>query len=212
MDIARTLPHTLAYKHEKNKGYGGNQKSCYQLALREGGDIVIMVHPDYQYTPRLIPAMVSMIGSGLYHCVLASRWAAGGGPPQWGHALWSYVFIQFSHPCGKYLRGEASEYHTGYRAFPAELLERVPFLMNSETLSSKTRWWADLIYGTTYHCRVSCPQALFAEASSIKLHQERHVRVSAVTTPPLPFRLARVGCAGQRSSATWLSAADFSTG
>ena len=85
--IARSLPNIIVYSHEKNKGYGGNQKSCYRLALEAGGDIIIMVHPDYQYTPQLIPAMASMIGNGLYHCVLGSRilggYALEGGMPAW---------------------------------------------------------------------------------------------------------------------------------
>jgi len=85
--IAKSLPNTKVYKHKKNRGYGANQKSCYQLSLEEGGDIIIMVHPDYQYTPKLIPAMASMIGSGLYQCVLGSRilggYALEGGMPVW---------------------------------------------------------------------------------------------------------------------------------
>ena len=85
VSIAKTLPDTLVYTHEKNLGYGGNQKTCYRLALEAGGDIIIMVHPDYQYTPKLIPAMASMIGNGLYHCVLGSRilggYALKGGMP-----------------------------------------------------------------------------------------------------------------------------------
>ncbi|MEE9211319.1 MAG: glycosyltransferase, partial [Phycisphaeraceae bacterium] len=85
--IARSLPHTIVHTHLKNQGYGANQKHCYELALSNGADIVIMVHPDYQYTPKLIPAMASMIGNGLYHCVLGSRilggYALNGGMPWW---------------------------------------------------------------------------------------------------------------------------------
>ncbi len=83
VSIAKTLPDTLVYTHEKNLGYGGNQKTCYRLAIEAGGDIIIMVHPDYQYTPKLIPAMASMIGNGLYHCVLGSRILGG---YAWGDA------------------------------------------------------------------------------------------------------------------------------
>ncbi|NQT56416.1 MAG: glycosyltransferase family 2 protein, partial [Desulfobacteraceae bacterium] len=90
VSIAKTLPDTVVYTHERNRGYGGNQKSCYRLALEEGGDIIIMVHPDYQYTPKLIPAMASMIESGLYPCVLGSRilggYALKGGMPVWKYA------------------------------------------------------------------------------------------------------------------------------
>jgi glycosyltransferase involved in cell wall biosynthesis len=90
VSIARSLPNTVVYSHEKNKGYGGNQKSCYRLALEAGGDIIIMVHPDYQYTPQLIPAMASMIGNGLYHCVLGSR-ILGGYALKGGMPIWKYI-------------------------------------------------------------------------------------------------------------------------
>ena len=92
--IARSLPDTIVFTHEKNLGYGGNQKSCYRLALAEGADIVIMVHPDYQYTPKLIPAMTSMIASGLYPCVLGSR-ILGNYALQGGMPLWKYVANRF---------------------------------------------------------------------------------------------------------------------
>ena len=90
VSVAETLPNTLVYAHEKNTGYGGNQKTCYRLALEAGGDIIIMVHPDYQYTPKLIPAMASMIGNGLYHCVLGSR-ILGGYALNGGMPVWKYV-------------------------------------------------------------------------------------------------------------------------
>ena len=88
--IAKTLPHTIFYAHKTNLGYGANQKSCYKLALEEGGDIIIMVHPDYQYTPKLIPAMASMIGNDLYHCVLGSR-ILGGYALEGGMPIWKYI-------------------------------------------------------------------------------------------------------------------------
>jgi len=90
VSIAKTLPDTIVHVHEKNRGYGGNQKTCYKIALEQGGDIIIKVHPDYQYTPKLIPAMVSMIGNGLYHCVLESR-ILGGYAVKGGMPVWKYI-------------------------------------------------------------------------------------------------------------------------
>ncbi len=92
--IAKRLPNTIVYLHKVNRGYGGNQKSCYRLALEEGGDIIIMVHPDYQYTPKLIPAMASMIGNGLYQCVLGSR-ILGGYALEGGMPIWKYIANRF---------------------------------------------------------------------------------------------------------------------
>src|SRR5210317_1349917 len=115
VSIAESLPNTIVYSHEKNKGYGGNQKSCYRLALEAGGDIIIMVHPDYQYTPLLIPAMASMIGNGLYHCVLGSR-ILGGYALEGGMPTWKYVanrILTFVENI--FLGAKLSEYHTGYR-------------------------------------------------------------------------------------------------
>ena len=115
--LARTLDKTRVHVHEKNKGYGANQKSCYRIALEEGGDIVIMVHPDYQYTPMLIPAMASMIGNGLYHCVLGSR-ILGGHSLKGGMPIWKYIANRFLTLSENILLGaKLSEYHTGYRVF-----------------------------------------------------------------------------------------------
>ena len=94
VQIAQSLPHTLVYAHQKNKGYGANQKTCYRMAIEQDGDIVIMVHPDYQYTPKLIPAMVSIIGNGLHPCVLGSR-ILGGYALQGGMPLWKYIANRF---------------------------------------------------------------------------------------------------------------------
>src|SRR4026208_1212088 len=122
--VARSLPGVQVHVHEINKGYGGNQKTCYRLALEAGADIIIMIHPDYQYTPKLIPAMVSVIANGLYPCVLGSRilgnYALKGGMP-----LWKYIANRFLTLSENILLGaKLSEYHTGYRAFAREILER----------------------------------------------------------------------------------------
>ena len=124
--IARTLPTPSVHTHPINRGYGANQKTCYQAALDAGADIVIMVHPDYQYTPKLIPAMASLIGNGLYSCVFGSR-ILGGLALQGGMPLWKYLANRFLTCAENLLLGaKLSEYHTGYRAFSRKLLERLP--------------------------------------------------------------------------------------
>src|SRR5580658_6007076 len=129
--IAQKLPNTVVFTHSKNLGYGGNQKSCYRLALQEGADIIIMVHPDSQYTPKLIPAMASMIGSDLYACVLGSR-ILGGHALRGGMPLWKYIANRGLTFAENILLGaKLSEYHTGYRAFSRRILEQLPLSANS---------------------------------------------------------------------------------
>src|SRR5437899_10522868 len=130
VSIARQLEGVLVHVHEQNRGYGANQKTCYRLALEAGADIVIMIHPDYQYTPQLIPAMASLVASGLYPCVLASR-ILGGGALRGGMPWWKYVANRFLTLVENLLLGaKLSEYHTGYRAFTRKLLERLPLDTN----------------------------------------------------------------------------------
>src|SRR5262249_4458964 len=130
--IARTLPHTVVEIHPRNRGYGANQKTAYGLALRHGADIVIMVHPDYQYTPKLIPAMATLIGNGLYPCVLGSR-ILGGYARAGGMPWWRYVSNRFLTLVENALLGsKLSEFHTGYRAFARDLLERLPLERDSD--------------------------------------------------------------------------------
>src|SRR6476646_1001000 len=129
--MARSLPDVQVEVHPENRGYGANQKTCYRLALAAGADIVIMIHPDYQYTPALIPAMASLVASGLYPCVLASR-ILGGGALRGGMPWWKYVSNRFLTLVENLLLGaKLSEYHTGYRAFSRSLLERLPLEENS---------------------------------------------------------------------------------
>jgi len=131
--IAGSLPNTLVHTHPSNRGYGGNQKTCYKLALENDADIIIMVHPDYQYTPRLIPAMASMVGNELYHCVLGSR-ILGGYALKGEMPLWKYLANRFLTLTENILTGaKLSEYHTGYRAFSRTLLEKLPLEANSGT-------------------------------------------------------------------------------
>ena len=169
VSIAKALPDTLVYIHEKNLGYGGNQKTCYRLALEAGGDIIIMVHPDYQYTPKLIPAMASMIGNGLYHCVLGSR-ILGGYALKGGMPVWKYIANRFLTLAENILMdAKLSEYHTGYRAFSRELLEKLPLEVNSDDFVFDNQMLAQILwYGYTV-AEVSCPTKYFPEASSINL-------------------------------------------
>lgn len=192
VNIAKALPKTLVYRHEKNTGYGGNQKSCYRLAVQEGGDIIIMVHPDYQYTPKLIPAMVSMIGSGLYQCVLGSR-ILGGYALKGGMPLWRYVSNRFLTLAENILmEAKLSEYHTGYRAFSRELLERVPFMENSDDFVFDNQMLAQILWFGYTIAEVSCPTSYFDEASSINFVRSVEYGFGCLNTA-ITFRLARMG-------------------
>ena len=144
--VAAGLPQTKLYVHKRNLGYGGNQKTCYRLALEEGADIVIMVHPDYQYTPKLIPAMASLIGNGLYHCVLGSR-ILGGYALKGGMPPWKYIANRFLTFAENVLIGaKLSEYHTGYRAFSRELLLRLPLKNNSDDFVFDNQMLAQIVW------------------------------------------------------------------
>ena len=189
--IAKTLPNTKVYKHKKNRGYGANQKSCYQLSLEEGGDIIIMVHPDYQYTPKLIPAMASMIGSGLYHCVLGSR-ILGGYALKGGMPVWKYIANRFLTFVENILIGaKLSEYHTGYRAFSQELLQKLPFKVNSDDFVFDNQMLAQIIWLGYTVAEISCPTKYFTEASSINLSRSIKYGFGCLHTA-LTFRLAKM--------------------
>ena len=167
VSIAKTLPNTLLHVHEKNIGYGGNQKTCYKLALEAGGDIIIMVHPDYQYTPKLIPAMASLIGNGLYHCVLGSR-ILGGYAIKGGMPVWKYVANRvLTYVQNILITAKLSEYHTGYRAFSRELLKRLPLEINSDDFVFDNQMLSQILWFGYRVAEVSCPTKYFAEASSI---------------------------------------------
>src|SRR5437588_5985391 len=130
--IARTLKDVQVEVHPENRGYGGNQKTCYRLALAARADIVVMIHPDYQYTPKLLPAIASMVASGLYSCVLGSR-ILGGGALDGGMPWWKYISNRFLTAVENFMIGtKLSEFHTGYRAYSRELLERLPLEANSD--------------------------------------------------------------------------------
>ena len=190
--IANSLPDTTVYTHEKNRGYGGNQKSCYRLALEMDADIVIMVHPDYQYTPMLIPAMASMIGNGLYHCVLGSR-ILGGHALKSGMPLWKYIANRALTMFENILMGaKLSEYHSGYRAFSRELLEHLPLEHNSDDFVFDNQMLAQVLWWNYIIAEVSCPTKYFAEASSINLRRSIIYGFGCLGTST-SFRLCKVG-------------------
>ena len=190
--LARNLTRTKVHVHPQNQGYGANQKTCYSLALREGGDIIIMVHPDYQYTPLLIPAMVSMIGSGLYHCVLGSR-ILGGHAIRGGMPFWKYAANRVLTLLGNILMGaKLSEYHTGYRAFSRALLGQVPFRLNSDDFVFDNQMLAQILWLGYTIAEVTCPTRYFPEASSINLRRSITYGLGCLLTA-VTFRLARMG-------------------
>ena len=190
--VARSLEGVQVHVHDKNKGYGGNQKTCYRLALEAGADIVIMIHPDYQYTPKLIPAMVSIIGNGLHPCVLGSR-ILGGYALKGGMPFWKYIANRWLTLMENMLLGaKLSEYHTGYRAFSREVLERLHLADNSDDFVFDNQMLAQILwYGFTI-AEVSCPTKYFAEASSINFRRSVKYGFGCLSTGA-KYRLAKMG-------------------
>ena len=193
VEIARTLGLDVIV-HQQNKGYGGNQKTCYRAALAAGADIVVMVHPDYQYTPKLIPAMVGMISSGLYSCVLASR-ILGGGALEGGMPMWRYVSNRFLTLFGNILLGtKVSEFHTGYRAYSRELLQALPLDANSNDFVFDNQVLAETAWLGFRIGEVSCPTSYAPDASSITFSRSVKYGFGCLGTG-LQFRLAKWGLA-----------------
>ena len=190
--LAKTLPNTIVHRHRQNMGYGANQKSCYRLALENDGDIIIMVHPDYQYTPKLIPAMAAMIGNNLYQCVLGSR-ILGGYALKGGMPAWKYVANRLLTLVENLLLGaKISEYHTGYRAFSRELIEGLPLHVNSDDFVFDNQMLAQVVWFGHTIAEVSCPTRYFAEASSINFRRSVVYGLGCLKTA-LIFRLAKMG-------------------
>lgn len=196
VEVARQLGlHTFV--HPSNRGYGGNQKTCYTEALRLGADVVVMLHPDYQYTPTLIAAMVGMIVDGPYDVVLGSR-ILGGRARAGGMPLWKYVANRFLTAAQNALQGaKLSEYHTGYRAFSREVLETIPLLENSDDFVFDNQMLAQILYWDFEVGEVSCPAAYFAEASSIDFRRSVTYGLGCLDTA-VRFFLQRRGWAAHR--------------
>lgn len=190
VDRARTLPGVFVHRHEKNTGYGGNQKTCYRLALEHGADIVIMVHPDYQYTPKLLPAMAGLVASGLYQCVLGSR-ILGGGALKGRMPWWRYVANRFLTAADNVLIGsKLSEFHTGYRAFSRQLLLALPLEANSDDFVFDNQVLAQAIWMGFQVGEVSCPTRYASENSSINFRRSVKYGFGCLGTAAM-FRLCK---------------------
>lgn len=192
VELAKKIGIEHVLIHEKNKGYGGNQKSLYNKALELGGDIIIMLHPDYQYTPKLIPSMVNIIGEDLYPVVLGSR-ILGRGALAGGMPLYKYIanrFLTFTQ--NVLVNYKLSEYHTGYRAFSRKVLEGINFNANSDDFVFDNEMLSQIIYAGFHIAEVTCPTKYFEEASSINL--PRSIRYGlGVLRVSLYHRLQRWG-------------------
>jgi glycosyltransferase involved in cell wall biosynthesis len=190
--VARGLERVVVYSHPSNRGYGANQKTCYARALEHDADIVVMIHPDYQYTPRLIPAMAGLVSSGLYACVLGSR-ILGGQARAGGMPWWRYIANRGLTLTGNLLLGsKVSEFHTGYRAYSRELLERLPLSANSDDFVFDNEVLAETVWLGYQIGEVSCPTRYAADASSISFWRSVRYGLGCLSTA-ISFRLARWG-------------------
>ncbi len=170
-NLARQIGIRHVLVHERNKGYGGNQKTLYDKALALGADIVIMLHPDYQYTPKLIPAMVNIIGEDLYPVVLASR-ILGKGALSGGMPLYKYIANRILTLLQNWIINyKLSEYHTGYRAFSKEVLTAINYRDNSDDFVFDNEMLSQIVYAGFHIAEITCPTKYFKEASSINLRR-----------------------------------------
>ena len=181
-----------AIAHTRNMGYGANQKTCYREALALGADVVVMVHPDYQYSPRLVTAMASMITSGHYDVTLGSR-ILGGTARQGGMPLWKYVANRLLTLTQNLLMGaKLSEYHTGFRAFRRDVLETLPLEENSDDFAFDNQMLAQAHWFGFRIGELSCPTRYFEEASSINFRRSVRYGLGVLGTA-IGFRLAKWG-------------------
>ena len=183
--------------HEVNKGYGGNQKTCYNKALELGADIVIMLHPDYQYTPKLIPSMSHLIANDLYQVVLGSRilgkGALVGGMP-WYKYIANRLLTLFQNVM---MNAKLSEYHTGYRAFSREVLEKVNYIANSDNFVFDNQMLAQIWYAGYEIAEITCPTKYFEEASSINIKNSSIYGLGVLKTS-IQYRLQKWGLVRNR--------------
>ena len=192
VEVAQSLGVKHIMRHDVNRGYGGNQKTCYKKALELGGDIIIMLHPDYQYTPKLIPSMVNLIAQDLYPVVLGSR-ILGNGALKGGMPWYKYVanrLLTFTQNI--FLGQKLSEYHTGYRAFSKEALEAINFEHNSDDFIFDNQMLAQLIYKDFEIGELTCPTKYFEEASSINFKRSSIYGLGCLWVS-LQFRLNKWG-------------------
>ncbi len=190
--IAQKLGIQHILKHDQNKGYGGNQKTCYNKALTLEGDIIIMLHPDYQYTPKLIPSMVNLIAQDLYPVVLGSR-ILGKGALRGGMPWYKYVANRLLTFIQNLLIGQKlSEYHTGYRAFSKDALKAINFNDNSDDFIFDNQMLAQLVYKDFEIAEVTCPTKYFEEASSINFKRSAVYGLGCMLVS-MQFRLNKWG-------------------
>ena len=190
VDVARRLG-IRTFAHASNHGYGRNQKTCYREALELGADIVVMVHPDYQYAPELVTSMVGMLAYGTYDVALASR-ILGVGALKGGMPVWKYVANRFLTATQNLLMSyKLSEYHTGYRAFTRRVLQALPLCENSDDFSFDNEMLAQTVYFGYQIGEISCPTKYFKEASSINFRRSMKYGMEVLSTS-LKFRLQRM--------------------
>jgi glycosyltransferase involved in cell wall biosynthesis len=171
VQLAKQLGIKYIVHHDENKGYGGNQKSCYNKALELQADIIIMLHPDYQYTPKLLIAMISLIGNDLYKVVFGSR-ILGKGALKGGMPAYKYVANRVLTFIQNFLMNQKlSEYHTGYRAYHREVLEKIEYMHNSDDFIFDNQMIAQIFYNKFEIAEITCPTKYFEEASSINLQR-----------------------------------------
>jgi glycosyltransferase involved in cell wall biosynthesis len=182
IEVAAKLGIKHIIRHEKNRGYGGNQKTCYDTALSLGADVVIMLHPDYQYTPKLIPAMSHLIATDVYPVVLGSR-ILGNGALKGGMPLYKYVFNRLLTVFQNVVIGaKLSEYHTGYRAFSAEVLKKINYHENSDDFVFDNQMLSQIIYSGYEIAEITCPTKYFEHASSINFKRSVTYGLGVVKT------------------------------
>jgi glycosyltransferase involved in cell wall biosynthesis len=191
VEVARRLG-LAPIVHERNLGYGGNQQTCYREALAAGADVVVMLHPDYQYTPLLIEPIASMVAYNVYDVVLGSR-IIGGGALRGGMPLYKYISNRFLTAFENiFLRVKLSEYHTGYRAFSSRVLTTLPLLENSQDFVFDNQMLAQCVYFGFRIGEVSCPTKYFEEASSINFRRSVKYGLGVLLTS-LQFTLSKWG-------------------
>ena len=191
-EVAKSLGIKHIIRHDVNKGYGGNQKTCYTKALELGADIVIMVHPDYQYTPLLLPAMITIIGNELYPVVFGSR-ILGKGALKGGMPMYKYIANRFLTLFQNIMLSQKlSEYHTGYRAFSREVLEKVPFQKCDDDFVFDNEMIAQIFWQGFDIAEVTCPTKYFEEASSINFARSSKYGLGVLRVS-IRYRLAKWG-------------------
>ena len=196
-EVARSLGITHVIQHPRNKGYGGNQKTCYDTALSLDADIIVMLHPDYQYTPKLIPSMVYIIANDLYPVVLGSR-ILGKGALIGGMPKYKYVFNRMLTLIQNMLMNQKlSEYHTGYRAFSADVLRNINYHQNSDNFVFDNQMLAQIFYKGYAIAELTCPTKYFTEASSINFRNSTVYGWGVVRTS-LMYRFQKWGISSYR--------------